>query len=538
MTNGFTSRYVASWKTWKEPSIIDSQAQIAREIQLARQLAGSGRVEAAITKLEALLGAGEQAEHLLWPLAELYISQGRYDEAIGRYEEYLQLFPKKPAVEYNLAYLLRKHQRFEPAVLHYQRALELGIDRPEEVYLNIGVIFSDYLRKEGEARQALLKALQISPEYIPALYNLANLDEQEGRLPEAAKLFEKILRLDPTYFEALARLADLHRFENANDALIGKLRDAAKSGRMDPSTRINLLFSLGKALNDCGVYDEAFASYRMANDLDRRNLPVYDRDATEKYVDDIIDVFSSDWFASLPEISDAEPVFICGMFRSGSTLTEQILASHPRVTAGGEIEYFLKAVHGDLKPFPQSVRALPMAQLSQMAGGYLQVLENNFPGHDMVTDKRPDNILCIGLIKSLFPKARILFTRRNPLDNCLSVYFMRLGPLMNYATDLGNIAHYYKQCDRLWRHWQGLFPATTHEVNYDELVETPEAVTRKLVDVCGLEWDEKCLEFHKLENVVKTGSVLQVRQPLYKSSSGRWRHYDPWLGSLKKIFHK
>lgn len=248
---------------------------------------------------------------------------------------------------------------------------------------------------------------------------------------------------------------------------------------------------------------------------------------------DLMRVFSREWFDEIEPISDASPIFICGMFRSGSTLTEQILASHPMVTAGGEVDFFVRKIQSNFAQYPASVLGSNPEVLKNLADDYISHLGKTFPDAAHITDKRPDNYLHLGLLKSLFPKTRIIYTSRNPLDNCLSVFFLRLGNAMNYATDLGDTAHYLKQCNRLMDHWKQMFGQNIFEVNYDDLVRDPRPVIENMLEFCGLDWSDNCLEFHRLDNIVKTASVWQVRQPLYQKSSGRWRNYEKQLASLK-----
>jgi hypothetical protein len=259
----------------------------------------------------------------------------------------------------------------------------------------------------------------------------------------------------------------------------------------------------------------------------------YDRAAQEKLTDQLIETFSADWFDKIEPASDAAPIFICGMFRSGSTLIEQVLASHPSVTAGGEIDFFFRAVRQSLAPFPETIPGMTPDQLDALAKEYLEHLAKTFPEAKVLTDKRPDNFLYLGLLRSLYPNARIICTTRNPLDNCLSVYFQQLGSAMNYATGLQDTAHYFTQYSRLMAHWRGLFGGNILEVSYDELVQQPRPVLERLLEFCALEWSDNCLEFHKADNFVKTASVWQVRQPLYQKSSGRWRNYQAHLEPLR-----
>ena len=260
---------------------------------------------------------------------------------------------------------------------------------------------------------------------------------------------------------------------------------------------------------------------------------LYDRRRHEQFVDQLIAIFARKPAPVAASTMSAPPIFICGMFRSGSTLAEQVLAAHSRVTAGGEIDVLPTLVQNELAPFPARMLQIAPAQQDELAKRYLAAVSRLFPGALHVTDKRPDNFLYIGLIKTLFPTARIVHTTRNALDNCLSIYFLHLDHGMGYALDLGDIAHYYRQYRRLMAHWRSLYGEDILDFDYDDFVREPRPAVERLLDFCGLEWEEGCLSFHRTANAVKTASVWQVREPLYQRSSGRWRNYAGQIEPLR-----
>lgn len=466
--------------------------------------------------------------------AELLRRAGRLAEAVTVYGRILSRWPNLPDIWYNLALSQRQLGRFSEALASYQRALEQNVTVPEEVHLNRGVIFSDHLRGVDAAEKELEAALRLNPNYVPALLNFANLREEQARREEALSFYERILQIHPSHAQALARYASLMQPASPHDEVVAKLKSARNSPRASPAEKANLGFALGKVLDACGAYDEAFAAYVQANRDSRdsaRGYVNYSRQRHERFVDSLIATFATVQQARVSP--KPPPIFICGMFRSGSTLVEQVLASHPRVTAGGEIDFLPALVRSELAPFPSTVRHLTADTLAVLARRYRDSISTLFPGADLITDKRPDNFLYIGLIKSLFPDARIINTMRNPLDNCLSVYFLHLDHSMAYAQDLPHTAHYYRQYRRLMSHWRSLYGADILDFDYDAFVRDPRPAVEKLLAFCGLEWDEACLSFYRTKNVVKTESVWQVREPLYQRSSGRWRNYSRHLGQLR-----
>jgi tetratricopeptide (TPR) repeat protein len=462
---------------------------------------------------------------------------GRVAEAIAAYERLLARWPNLPDSWYNLAMLQRRARRFEAALASYDQALKRGVSGPEEVHLNRGVIFADDLSRPDEAASALEAALRLNSAYVPALLNLGNLREDLGDKIGALALYQRILAREPGHPEALSRASELQPPGGPDDPVITALRRAAAQAGLPPADRASLAFALGKALDIRGAYEAAFDAYVAANGFSRAAAPPgtgrYDRQAQERAVDAIIAAFPQAEPARETPTVQAPPIFILGMFRSGSTLVEQVLASHRRVTAGGELDLLPTMVATDLAPYPASVARLTPQRSDQLAGGYLAGVSRRFPQADLVTDKRPDNLMHVGLIKRLFPDAKIVNTRRDPLDNCLSVFFLHLDQRMAYALDLMDIGHFYRQQARLMAHWKRLYPDDILDFDYDGFVAEPRPALERLLAFCGLDWDEACLSFHKTAGPVKTASVWQVREPLYRRSSGRWRNYEGRLGALK-----
>jgi tetratricopeptide (TPR) repeat protein len=480
---------------------------------------------------------GEPAA-LLREAARLELT-GQLAQAAATYERILERWPALAECWYNLGLLQRRLRRFDAALSSYARALALGIRQPEEVHLNRGVILADELRQEAAAEQELRQALALNGAYLPALRNLANLLEDLGRRDEALATYVRVLELEPRAYESLARYAGLRRVERADDPLIARLRAALADPQASAAERASLGFALGAALDACGEYAAAFEAYSLANRDSRASAPAtprYDRRSQERYVDELIRGFAHAAapaaVAPAPAPGAPRPIFICGMFRSGSTLTEQLLARHPLVHAGGELDLLPALVRSEVNPYPDALAGCDAARIAALAEGYLGGLARLFPGSPNVTDKRPDNFLHIGLIKCLMPHARIVHTRRDPLDNCLSVFFLHLDQRMGYALDLADIGHYYREYQRLMRHWHSLYGADLLDFSYDSLVAEPRAALERLLAFCGLPWEEACLTPAPTGAAVKTASVWQVREPLYHRSSGRAQHYRRELEAL------
>jgi tetratricopeptide (TPR) repeat protein len=462
---------------------------------------------------------------------------GRVVEAIDAYQRLLALEPNLPDSWYNLGWLQRQARRFEDALASYAEALKRGVAGPEEVHLNRAVIFADHLARPVEAEVELKAALARNPTYVPALLNLGNLHEDRGERAAARSAYERALAAEPGNGLALARLAGVAEVCAADDPLVGRLREALGDAGTHSAEHADLGFALGRLLDSAGAYDEAFAAYAEANEASRASFGPrfrgYDQAAVEGYIDRLIAAFPAP-AAQPPQAEGQSPLFICGMFRSGSTLAEQILARHSGVTPGGELDLLPALIAAELRPYPEAPASADEPRLQRLRSAYLEGLHRRHPAGALVTDKRPDNFLHIGLIKALFPTAKVVHTIRNPLDNCLAIWFLHLDPGMPYALDLADTAHWYRQYRRLMAHWKRLYPNDIFDLDYDALVADPRPAIRRLLAFCGLEWEEACLSFHAAANMVKTASAWQVREPLYRRSSGRWRNYKRHLGALRE----
>jgi tetratricopeptide (TPR) repeat protein len=456
---------------------------------------------------------------------------GRVDEAIAAYKRLLESNPDLPDSWYNLGWLQRQARQFDDALRSYAEALGRGVDGAEEVHLNRAVIFADHLAQPEQAEAELRQALKADPAYLPALLNLGNLAEDLGKREEAQAAYRRALKVDPANPLALARLANA---SPADADLAGQLRAALERSDLLPSERADLGFSLTRLLDLAGAYGQAFDAAAAANRASRDSFGPsfrgYRREEAEALIDRIIAVFDKPVGAAPDD--GRQLLFVCGMFRSGSTLAEQMLASHSQVQAGGELDLLPEMIVRELQPYPEAAERLTENRIAELRRTYLEGLDQRGLTGPVVTDKRPDNFLQIGLIKTLFPAARIIHTRRAALDNLLSLYFLHLAPEIAYALDLGDAAHWLEQHDRLMAHWRALYPDDIFELDYDALVADPRPTIEALLDFCGLDWEDGVLDFHAAANPVKTASVWQVRQPLHGRSSGRWHNYAKQLGPL------
>lgn len=453
--------------------------------------------------------------------------------AIAHYCNLVGLAPHQADAWFNLAYLQRCTRNYHEAIHCYRMSLKHGIDRPEEVHLNVSVILSEFLNDTDSAKEELETAIQLNSNFVPALINLGNLFEDMGRPKDAQIAYNKILRIEPTNGRALGRSAIIDVFGGEAAQTIDRLR-TAYSTSMEDADKSEIAFALGHALDALGSYREAFEAFTAANQSRikcTKDLFRYRADESEKFIDSLIQTFSAPVSVNV-STHVAPPVFICGMFRSGSTLAEQILARHSRVTAGGEIEAIPALVAEQLMPYPISLKDSDGLIFGRLREAYLADLARLHSSFDMITDKRPDNFLHIGLIKSIFPNAKFVHTTRQPLDNILSIYFGNFDDSISYSHSLTDITHWYRQYNRIMNHWLTLYSEDIYSLDYDQLVKSPQSEIADLLSFLHLENESAFHEDDRKYNVVRTLSNWQVRQPLHQRSSGRWHNYAPYMGNL------
>ena len=475
--------------------------------------------------------------------------QGRRIAAVSPLEKAIELNPKYAEAENNLANILLSLGRFDEAFSHARQAVHLLPDRA-----NLRITLGNTLKAHGDNEGAVSeyqRALQINPHNALIHQSLGTTLTDLGRFDEAIGHLEEALQRNPrlyVVYQNLAALAVQNQY-HFSDAQRDRLQELSESDTLFAADASCIQFTLGTLLNQQGDYDAAMKSYQCANALQWEILKsanrAFDANGFEKQVDDTIEVFSEAYFAKSHHVgSDSDrPLFVVGMPRSGTTLVEQVIASHPEVAGAGELpnmpaltEDLTNRIPGD-ETYPQSVSAADPALFTELAQTYLARLTTLAPDARRVADKLPDNFLHIGLIATLFPNARIIHCRRDPLDVGLSCYMSDFGAL-RWAWRLEDIAFYYSQYARMMEHWQRVAPIEIFTVDYERLVEDHEAVSRALIGYCDLDWDERCLEFFKTDNVVKTLSRVQVRQPIYNTSIGRWKHYEKYLQPLLAVLNR
>jgi len=457
----------------------------------------------------------------------------RFGEAEAEFRRAIGIRPGFPEAHFNLGGVLQATGRYSESETPLRRALKLKpayLDA--RISLGMNCVLLGRLR---EARDCYEKALRLAPRNAKALVGIGQVERFEGHFAEAEAAFRRALEVEPGASYAWAALAGLRRMTPADSDWIKRAEEIA-GGRLAPVDEAALRFAIGKYYDDVGDFRRAFRSYQRANELHKLHAEPYDREAHSRFTDDLLRTRTAEAIASAAATgSDSDrPVFVLGMPRSGTSLVEQIIASHPQVYGAGELSFWQLVVR---RHEAELRRGLLTEELRRkLAADYLESLRGVSPQALRVVDKAPANAHYLGIIHATFPRARIVFVQRDPIDTCLSCYFQQFPPTFNWSMDLGDIAHFCRESRRLAAHWHRVLPpGAILDVPYAALISDPEHWTRRILEFIGLPWDERCLRFYDTARPVSTASVWQVRQQIYPTSVDRWHHYEPFIGPLKAL---
>jgi len=373
----------------------------------------------------------------------------------------------------------------------------------------------------------------LHPNFAEARFNKGLLCLMLGRQDEARDAFQTGIGFSPRRADFYLSLSACKQF-SVDDPLIPAMEDLARDKALDIEERIKVRFALGKALRDIGQFDRSFSHVLQASTL-KRNRLAYDERPALAFFQHLPAIFSGTRMAEKSTAGHCSPlpVFVIGMPRSGTTLVEQILASHPRVFGAGEIDEFKRAISQTFNGFPESLEKVSAEQLGELGQRYVDNVRFLAPGAERITDKSTQNWPFIGFISLALPNARIVHVHRDPVDTCLSAFFTLFAEGQVHTYDLAELGRYYRAYATLMAHWRSVLPpGVMLDVQYEQLVADFENQARRIIAHCDLEWDDACLAFHKARRAVKTASAFQVRQPLYSSSVGHWRPYLPLVQPL------
>lgn len=456
--------------------------------------------------------------------------------AITYFEKLAGHQPEKASNWFHLGRSYGQKEMFTEAVESIEKALSIDPDMVEAHFILVAFLLS--LGRTDEATYHCDRALELDPDNINAIAMAANLAKRVGDPERAYRMLNPLLERglrDINIVLAFSMVSsDLGREQEAADMIEQLLAD---DHSLKTDTRSNLYFNLGRLYDSLKRYDDAFTNYQKGNELKK---VVFDRDEFDSTIEKNIAVFSEQKNKALPvsSVRSGRPVFVVGMVRSGTSLVEQILASHPDVFGAGElgdIYYYslkLPGIVGSGYRYPGCMSLVNQSHLDDFANQYLQHLAEISQGEKKVIDKLPGNFMYLGIIEKLFPDARVIHCMRDPVDTCLSAYFQNFTGTLPYAYKLEDLAFFYKGYRRLMEHWKGVLDIPILDIDYEDMITDQEKMSRSMVEFCGLEWDDRCLEFHKSKRFVKTASYDQVNRPVYSRSVARWKNYEAHIEAL------
>lgn len=528
-----------------------------------------GQLENSATAYQNVLKLKHDSAPAYYGLGYIACQQGHFEDAVVHYGRVLEISPGQADVANNLGTVYQAIGKFNEAIDAFDRALAIKPDYAEALF-GKAQAFVD-LSRLHEAVPIFQQAISIRPDYSDACLNLAAVLMSFEQQEQALEYCHKVLSMQPDSDEAIAMIArielqsgqtqqayqrlktkidvgvqnttltvsygevcrSLNRPEEAIDFVESQLNSPA----LAVTKRRNLYFCLGGLYDKAGDYDRAFANYKAGNDL---RAIEWEPQSFQAYVDTIIKVFSKALLRAAPcaTMPSQKPIFVLGMPRSGTSLVEQIIASHPAVFGAGELSLLSHMTHdlpefiGAGRHFPYGATDLDQNAVNRLSQHYLSQLDDLAPDAQRVVDKMPGNFSLLGLIDLLFPQAHVIRCMRDPLDTCLSCYFQDFAMSQPYSFNLAHLGMFYKDYERLMSHWDHTLSVPLLDVSYEELINEQEAVSRRIVEFCGLGWDERCLQFHETKRYVATSSYDQVRQPIYRSSLNRWENYKEHLGPL------
>jgi tetratricopeptide (TPR) repeat protein len=491
-------------------------------------------------------------------------ARGAYAEAATHYQDLVVLKPRDATALCNLGAALIKVGRYHEAEVQLRKAIGRQPDHPQALG-NLGAVYlakGRFVEAENSLRRALKsnptdlahrcnlgltlvnlgrlydaraqfeKVLKVAPRDVAALVGMGLVARTEGHFDEAGALFNRALAVNPNTPDAWAALAGIRRMTSSDSAWLERAEQIAAGG-ITPAEEATVRFAIGKYYDDVEEFERAFKSYKRANELLKTLADKYQADVATRFGDDLIRVYTREALSNIASgaSTSMKPVFVVGMMRSGTSLVEQIIASHPSATGAGELEFWNDVV----RKHDALIRRGPLGQglRKELAEAYLRVLASHSVDALRVVDKAPINSDFLGVIHSVFPNARIIYMQRDPIDTCLSCYFQPFSAALNFTMDLSDLAHHYREHERLMAHWRAVLPpGTILDVPYAELVADQEGWTRRILDFIGLEWDPRCLDFHSTKRAVVTASYWQVRQRIYNDSVQRWRNYRKFIGPL------
>jgi tetratricopeptide (TPR) repeat protein len=557
-------RRAAAKAKGRRPTAAPAGEDVGALLRLGVEKARIGDTGQAVELFNKAVAAAPQVAETHYNLGVALEARGETVDAVAAYREAVFLKPELASAHNNLGMALRRLGQLDEAVAAYRQAVaqsagfavahnNLGValkelDQPDEALaacdeaIRLNPDFAEAHGNRGNALQLLGRiheaaaaygrAIEIKPNFAEAHNNLGNALQELGRIDEAAAAYQRALDLKPNFAEAYRQLGAVRAFL-AKDPHVDRMTALLDDPAVTDDDAIQLLFALAKAHEDGGDYDRAFDCLVRGNRL-KRDTVEFDIAGFENSAEGIIDTFTAPLFERLAGAgADSEaPIFIIGMPRSGTTLVEQIVGSHPDVYGAGELRNLDALIAGLTGGYPAAVNDGDAGSWRALGEVYAGAIAVHAPDSPRITDKMPVNFRHIGLIHLMLPKATIINVTRDGRDTCLSCFKTLFSHGVEFSYDLTELGRVFQTYERLMAHWRAVLPGRVLDIAYEDVVADLEGAARRLVDHCGLAWDAQCLDFHNTERPVRTASAAQVRRPINRDSMDRWRHYEAHLGPL------
>jgi len=466
------------------------------------------------------------------------VKMGKFNLAENKARTLITRYPNAFLIYSILGLCLINQNQIKKGIDCYKIAIKI---KPNffQAYNDLGIVYKN-IGKIDEAIICYENAIKFKPDFAEAYNNLGLILMDKGKITEAKEKFRKVISLNPSFAYAHRHLSVITKYTK-NDSHIEEMKKAFEDKKIQDTQKMHLSFALGKAFEDLQEYENAFEYFTIGNKLRRAKFN-YNINNDVIFFESLKKIFNKDLLKKFESHGnqDKTPIFIVGMFRSGTTLVEQILSSHPKVFGGGESRVLNQIIINSItqktsNKIPKNLSEFDSLTFNKIGNSYINAARKFQPKYEYITDKQPTNFRWIGFIKLALPNAKIIHCTRNPMDNCLSIYKNYFNFNDNpYSYNLDELGQYYNLYKNIMNFWHNLIPGFIYDISYEKLIENQEEETRKLLDKCSLEWDENCINFFKNKRSVNTASVMQVRKPLYKDSIESWKKYEKNLSPLVK----
>ena len=551
--------------------------QTARKLNKAVAHLEAGNFSKATAIAKAILRRSPDNLDSLNLLAVIAMRRNNYAQASKVLQQAVSLNPLNSSLQFNLGLAYSKQDWLDKSIQHLRESVRLNPDfEPAQsllCHVSCQVFHFDEAIEAGKKAIKLApmsyiahtnlaaayeiwgdldlafehskKAAELAPDQVQTQFKLASAYLSSGNKDKARQYLNNTVRLQPTHTAALRQLARLTTYSTPQHTDFVDYKRLLESKTLAENERSELYFALGKMYQDCKIFDVAFENYLAGNKIEHERLG-FSIDAFVEKVTDLTTFYTRARLRKHTETGnpDKSPLFIVGMPRSGTSLVEQILASHSAIFGAGERSWFwrLESIINEYlqsnDSYPECTKGLDSSASSKLSNKYLEHLQiiSKAEAHTYIIDKNPGNFERLGLIWQLFPNARVIHCQRNPMDTCVSIFTLLFPEKILYGYDLYTLGAYYTQYERLMEHWQEVMPEQIFNIKYEDLIAKQEPTTQKLIDFLGLPWDENCLHYYENKRKVQTASDFQVRKPIYTSSIDRWKDYEQFLGPLKAGF--